>query len=769
MLKLKLLPRTTLRGEVRKQGTTGPQGPQGEQGIPGTNGAPGIQGPIGPQGETGLTGGTGGAAGGAHRDIQFNDSTNLAGESTFTWHTTNKRMTLTADDTGGGLRVNAYNPNAHNDNGSRVALDLVVRTNSAGSNPNFSNEQAATIDFRAVHGQSTNGGLTTAKKTFFGLNISCSYNGSGQKFVYGQTNVSFGMGDSAVWGNQRIQYAGGPVNGDEGMGYALASQLGQFPTIQRTTISSIPTQSTYFATTTSLITASQTAQNIDVDTVVNAVAGDWIVLGQEGPSASPNMEAVQIIQVVDANTIEAICYYNHSIGTSIKPALNIFCVSTFQMGQDRILVNHSAASYSTGLVSLISGAGVSGSGTAWADNMVGGNALNIGAISFAADDLTVSPFSVTYVPNVSPGPLRSWWEIPFVTNPTSLAIFSWTVAGAGNYQGRETGTTGTPAGTGVYVIRPKAKILRIVDVFGNVTGQLICENSTSTWTVGDEVECIICPYPDVSGFQYHLDAYTAGGTYRRFMRVKNNGCRTFESCFEIVGEGEVGDGDGAAAGADTKAFGTCIAMNAPCYTGLDIRIAQVAAPIGAINLRTSFGDGGITSQEAAAITWDGIVGSTTGRRIIPTSLNQGLKIQTAAGGSAMSWLEMGAPNTAGSGGFNADPTLGKAQWTGNFYADGDIHVGRGLYAEGTVTTVGATGDVTIHKACGKVNFAAAATTLTVTNNLVVADSIVIATVLTADTTAYVKNVVPAAGSFLITLAAAATAETAVGFLVVNPE
>lgn len=86
---------------------------------------------------------------------------------------------------------------------------------------------------------------------------------------------------------------------------------------------------------------------------------------------------------------------------------------------------------------------------------------------------------------------------------------------------------------------------------------------------------------------------------------------------------------------------------------------------------------------------------------------------------------------------------------------------------GTNTPGGTTGNQTINKPCGTVNFAAAATTLTVTNSLVTASSIIFATVLTNDSTAIIKNVVPSAGSFEIRLNAAATAETRVGFLVVT--
>lgn len=87
--------------------------------------------------------------------------------------------------------------------------------------------------------------------------------------------------------------------------------------------------------------------------------------------------------------------------------------------------------------------------------------------------------------------------------------------------------------------------------------------------------------------------------------------------------------------------------------------------------------------------------------------------------------------------------------------------------ESTVTALGTTGNQTINKTSGTVNIAAAGTTVTVTNSLVTASSIVMAVIRTNDTTAYIKNVVPAAGSFDINLGAAATAEVSIGFIVNN--
>jgi hypothetical protein len=85
----------------------------------------------------------------------------------------------------------------------------------------------------------------------------------------------------------------------------------------------------------------------------------------------------------------------------------------------------------------------------------------------------------------------------------------------------------------------------------------------------------------------------------------------------------------------------------------------------------------------------------------------------------------------------------------------------------TNTTTGTVGAQTINKASGKVNFAAAASTLVVTNSLVTTASIVRVQVEGTDATAFYARVTLAAGSFTITLNAAATAETKVSFIVFN--
>ncbi|MGZ5569115.1 MAG: SGNH/GDSL hydrolase family protein, partial [Limisphaerales bacterium] len=85
----------------------------------------------------------------------------------------------------------------------------------------------------------------------------------------------------------------------------------------------------------------------------------------------------------------------------------------------------------------------------------------------------------------------------------------------------------------------------------------------------------------------------------------------------------------------------------------------------------------------------------------------------------------------------------------------------------TITAGGTTGAQVINKTSGSVNFAAAATTLTVADSLVTTSSVIICTIASNDTTAKSACVVAASGTFTITLNAAATAETRVNFFVTN--
>lgn len=92
---------------------------------------------------------------------------------------------------------------------------------------------------------------------------------------------------------------------------------------------------------------------------------------------------------------------------------------------------------------------------------------------------------------------------------------------------------------------------------------------------------------------------------------------------------------------------------------------------------------------------------------------------------------------------------------------------RQLHIAQTLTPSGRTGNATLTTAAGSVRVASGQRTVTVTDSLCSRKSLVFAVVRTADATAYVKNVVPADGSFVVNLGAAATAETEIGFHILN--
>lgn len=84
------------------------------------------------------------------------------------------------------------------------------------------------------------------------------------------------------------------------------------------------------------------------------------------------------------------------------------------------------------------------------------------------------------------------------------------------------------------------------------------------------------------------------------------------------------------------------------------------------------------------------------------------------------------------------------------------------------TNTATVGAVTISKSSGRVNIAAAGTSVVVTNTLVTAASHVVAWVSSNDATAQVRNVVCAAGSFTINTAAV-TAQTSFDFMVIGAD
>lgn len=88
-----------------------------------------------------------------------------------------------------------------------------------------------------------------------------------------------------------------------------------------------------------------------------------------------------------------------------------------------------------------------------------------------------------------------------------------------------------------------------------------------------------------------------------------------------------------------------------------------------------------------------------------------------------------------------------------------------LYVQSTVTAAGTTGNRTINTQSGSVNFAAGASSLTVTSSLATANSIILATVRTDDSNMSSVQVESTSGSFVIYANSPPAAETRVDFFI----
>lgn len=127
-----------------------------------------------------------------------------------------------------------------------------------------------------------------------------------------------------------------------------------------------------------------------------------------------------------------------------------------------------------------------------------------------------------------------------------------------------------------------------------------------------------------------------------------------------------------------------------------------------------------------------------------------------------------AANASGNGtiGFNDAAIFGDTNGAIDLGIAGNAF--KRIYFDYTNTAI--IGAVTINKAAGRINLAAAASSIVVTNSLVTAASKVFCELVANDATATgIKSVVPAAGSFTVTVNAVATNDLAINFFVVNSD
>jgi hypothetical protein len=190
-------------------------------------------------------------------------------------------------------------------------------------------------------------------------------------------------------------------------------------------------------------------------------------------------------------------------------------------------------------------------------------------------------------------------------------------------------------------------------------------------------------------------------------------------------------------------------------------------------------DGSLTSGSSATVFFDGnnfrAIGANAGiynptanllfgnsiDNFFMTLRSEGLSQKSA---SQFVWTDGTSYNGTVDTGLARD-SAGKVRVTDGSSGTGALKI-TSLEVGKTITTTGTTGAQTINKTSGSVNFAAAATSLVVTNSLCTTSSVIICTIGTNDATAADVKAVAGSGTFTIYMTAP-TAETRVNFLITN--
>jgi hypothetical protein len=163
-----------------------------------------------------------------------------------------------------------------------------------------------------------------------------------------------------------------------------------------------------------------------------------------------------------------------------------------------------------------------------------------------------------------------------------------------------------------------------------------------TWNVNDNVEISIPPYPDVTGYQYHIETWSAGGSYWAFMDIDNVGARQFQTGILIrSNSGPMPDTGGAAHRAwklgmniDSTETGICISCSG---SGATPTTAAISMDCGA---RCTGG----STDNAGMIIWGG------GAYLRPNNATNGMAFRMAIDAPTSNGVLVGSdPTTIGTG------------------------------------------------------------------------------------------------------------------------
>lgn len=178
---------------------------------------------------------------------------------------------------------------------------------------------------------------------------------------------------------------------------------------------------------------------------------------------------------------------------------------------------------------------------------------------------------------------------------------------------------------------------------------------------------------------------------------------------------------------------------------------------------------GAANSNAGYFKGDATTGQSYGIGIEAGTNSTDYALKVASQGGGVEYFKVRGDGIVSASNTTEATTGGAGSLTtaGGIYVAKKVVAMGGLLVDKTVTAGGTTGAQTINKPAGTVNFAAAATSLVVTNSLVTTSSIIICTVGTNDATMQSVQAVAGSGSFTLYPNAAPTAETRVNFFIVN--
>jgi hypothetical protein len=364
-----------------------------------------------------------------------------------------------------------------------------------GLDPGWSNSVCQRVYYDFFHGTNTG----AQKTTDIALGIWGVTFGAAQSFGLGVYLNSLSAHDHQNIVVSNNYYGGIASSGDEGpVGYGMSMTNPDYYETAHVYGSTIKGGGN--AHTTAALTATSAIQSIPVDNAAGFTVGEWVVINTTSPAyATGYKQAMQITAVGPGNAISGLVEIDQVANVPITPATMVpinIQTEWASYGEHRWLINTDQATYNAGNITWgwsggvgigsPTGSGssrVTGTGTAFSNSMIGGDALMPGCFSQDSDTNSYGA--------------PAWFPIQSVDSPTQLTTVI----------SRQTDPV--PLNAAAYHVRPCGEILRILgfDVPGTVTGYVILETNNFPWPNVSTIHTGYGPSIGANGATYNMFDY----------------------------------------------------------------------------------------------------------------------------------------------------------------------------------------------------------------------------------------------------------------------